>query len=191
MLRKLTLYAFSLSILSFSLFLSSCDDDDDPVAENEAEVITQITLTFNDGTNTVTGTYLDADGDGPGSGVFTPTTIQLDANTTYDLSITFANTLENPVEDKTTEIRDEDHEHQIFFSYTGGVFTNASTNYTDMDENSLPVGLSTNWTTGATASTTGNFTVTLKHQPDGIKTATSTINDGETDIAQTFSIELQ
>lgn len=190
MLKRFTSYAFYLFILSFGLFLTSCNDDDEIIAEEEEEVITQLTLTFSDGTNTITGTYLDADGDGPNAGTFTPATIVLDANTTYDLSLTFTNTLEDPAEDITAEIEEEDAEHQIFFSYTNGVFTNASTTYNDQDDNGNPVGLSTSWTTGATASTTGNFTVTLKHQPD-IKSATSTIDDGSTDIAQTFSIELQ
>lgn len=186
MLRKFTLLAF---LFISSAFFFACDDDD-PVAENEEEVITKATLTFSDGTTTVTATYLDADGDGPGAGVFTPSTIMLDASTTYSLSIAFTNTLETPEEDITEEVEEEGAEHQVFYAYTGGVFTNTSTNYTDMDANDLPIGITTSWTTGATAGTTGSFTVTLKHQPD-IKTATTTAADGSTDFEQAFSIELQ
>lgn len=189
MFNRFTLYVFALALLSFTV-LTSCDDDNEPEAENEAEQITQLTLTFTNGTNTVVGTYLDADGDGPNSGVFTPATIQLNANTTYTLAVALTNTLETPAEDITTEVKEEGDEHQLFYSFTGGVFTNTSTTYTDTDANNLPIGITTSWTTGATASTTGDLTVTLKHQP-GVKTATSTINDGETDITQTFSIELQ
>ena len=188
MLRKFTLYATCLVV--FPLLFSSCDDDNDPEAENEVEQITKITLTFNDGTNDIVGTYLDSDGDGPASGVFSPTTIELDASTAYSLSIEFTNTLEDPEEDITEEVEEEGDEHQIFFSYTNSIFTDAADAwYNDTDNNSLPIGLSTNWNTG-NAGASGNFTVTLKHQPD-IKSATSTINDGETDIAQTFSIEIK
>ena len=190
MFRKLTLYAFSLSILSCMFLLSSCDDEG-PSAQNEPEQITKVTLTFNDGTNTVTGTYLDPDGAGPESGSLTPATIQLNANTAYTLTIAFTNSLVTPEEDITEEVEEEGAEHQIFYSYTNGIFTDTNNAwYNDTDSNGNPIGISTNWNTGTTASTTGNFTVTLKHQPD-IKSASSTVNDGETDFEQIFSIELQ
>ena len=189
MFNKFTLYAISLAFLSIT-FLSSCDDDE-PAAENETEQITKATLTFSDGTNTVVGTYLDVDGDGPANGTFSPATIQLNASTAYTLTIALANTLETPEEDVTVEVKNEGDEHQLFYSYTNGIFTDAAnTWYDDKDVNDLPIGIATNWNTGATAGTTGTFTVTLKHQP-GVKTATSTINDGESEFLQSFTIELQ
>lgn len=189
MLRKLTLYAIVLPLFSSIALLTSCDDDITPPPQNEPEVITKATLSFNDGTNTIVATYLDADGDGPGNPVFTPATIELVKNTTYNLTIAFSNTLTDPEEDITAEVEEEGEEHQIFYSFTGGVFTNSSTNYSDTDDNGNPIGIKSSWTTGATANTTGNLTVTLKHQPD-IKSATTTVSDGETDFAQDFAIKL-
>ncbi|CAN0596863.1 unnamed protein product, partial [Laminaria digitata] len=59
-------------------------------------------------------------------------------------------------------------------------------NYNDQDANGFPVGLSTSWSTDETGS--GTFTVLLKHQPDGIKTATSSSTDGDTDVDITWNI---
>ena len=41
-----------------------------------------------------------------------------------------------------------------------------------------------------TASSGGSFTVRLQHQPD-VKTATSGSNDGDTDFALTFALNIQ
>lgn len=187
-------------LVSFCLLstLWSCSDDDVPPAENEEEVINEVVLTFTPpaGGQTITATYLDDDGDGVNEPVISP--INLLAETTYNLSISFRNTLEEIPEDITEEVREEGDEHQIFFSWSADVFTsptglgnigsNGSVNYTDEDANGNPIGLETTWTTGTTSSA-NTFRVILKHQP-GIKSATSTSENGETDIDITFSFNI-
>ena len=62
-------------------------------------------------------------------------------------------------------------------------------NYEDEpDENGYPVGLETSWTTGVAGS--GTFRVVLKHQPD-IKSASSSVSDGESDVDITWDISVQ
>jgi hypothetical protein len=165
----------------------------------EEEVINEVVLTFTPtgGGSAVTATWFDADGDGVGNPTIDD--INLAPNTAYEMAITLANTLEN--EDKTEEIEEEDDEHMFFFEFTTDIFSDPSgngnvdnradpLNYNDQDDNGFPVGLSTNWTTGGGTSGS-DFRVILKHQPGGIKTATSGSSDGGTDVNINFVINIQ
>ena len=193
-----------LLLFAVGLFLSGCSDDDDPdpgAGEEDEETITQVLLTFtpeDDEFDVVTATWLDADGDGTGAP--TVTDIDLVEGEEYTLSISLANTLESPVEDITAEIREEDDEHQFFFAFTNNIFGNPmgdgnvdnrddAVNYLDQDDNGNPVGLSTSWTAGGHTDAPGEFRVILKHQPD-IKSATTTADDGGTDIDITFPLNI-
>ena len=171
------------------------DDAEAPECENEEEVIDRVTLTFTpvEGGEQLTAVAFDPDGPGPMDLAVEP--FNLIQNTTYEMAITVENTLEG--EDITEEIAEEDEEHQFFFAWTGDIFSdpmgdgNIDTaadpvNYNDMDDNGLPVGLSTNWTTNV-AMSAGTFRVVLKHQPD-IKSANSTSEDGGTDIDITWEV---
>lgn len=170
----------------------------------EEEVINQVVLTFTptDGGEDIRATWLDADGEGVGNPTIDD--INLDADTEYEMSIALANTLVDPAEDITEEIEDEDDEHQFFFEFTADIFASPSgdgnvdnasdpLNYEDEDSDSqdgsgLPVGLQTSWETGGV--TSGTLRIILKHQP-GVKSATSTSEDGGTDIDIEFSINIE
>lgn len=169
-------------------------DPNAPGEENPEEIITDVNLTFTAGDGTiVTATAQDPDGEGPlGLEVVVP--IALVANTTYTLTMELLNA-ENPddIEDITEEIEEEDAEHMFFFAWTESYFSDPegdgnvdnrddAVNYQDTDGGGLPVGLTTTWSTGDATTADGEFRVILKHQPDGIKTATSTVTDGDTDI---------
>ena len=193
-------------MLAMAVLAFSCNEDEDvPPEENEEEVITDVTLVFTDttdSTNVVRARAQDPDGAGSAELAILDI-VSLDANTTYELTFEIFNNLETPGEDIGDEIKEEDDEHQIFFSFTDGAFitpngtgnivrTSQSTIIdNDVDENGTPAGLSTHWTTGASAlsSSTGLFKVQLQHQP-GIKTATSTADDGETDFELEFVLEI-
>ncbi|MEM0939379.1 MAG: hypothetical protein AAF600_07465 [Bacteroidota bacterium] len=168
----------------------------------EEEIINEVILTFTpaEGGDPITARWLDADGEG----VNNPTidAISLLANTEYQMSIALTNTLEEPDEDKTEEIADEDDEHMFFFEFTSDIFTNPSgdgnvdnrddpVNYDDQDENGNPVGLLTTWTTGSAITSSGNFQIILKHQPGGLKTETSDATTGGTDINVVFALNIQ
>ncbi|WP_420578121.1 hypothetical protein [Ekhidna sp.] len=178
--------------------LTSCGDDDAPAAENEEEVIDLVTLTF---TPQGGGTAIVAkaeDPDGEGVTDFETEAINLNINTTYNLSITIENTEEG--ENITEEIAEEDEEHMFFFSFTTDIFSDPAgngnvdsrsddVNYSDQDADGNPIGLSTSWTTADITSSNGEFRVILKHQPD-IKSSTSTSTDGESDIDITWTINI-
>ncbi len=187
-----------IGLLASGLMFSGCGDDEAPEAENEEEVIDLVRLTFTpDGGGTAVVAEAN-DPDGEGAAGFTLDPINLAANTAYTLTLELQNTAES--EDITQEIVEEDDEHIFFFSFTDGVFSNPTgngnidnradaVNYNDQDDNGFPVGLSTGWTTGD-ASSGNSFRVVLKHQP-GIKTATSTANDGESDVDLEFTLNVQ
>ena len=152
----------------FALLAAGCGSDGTDDGGNEEEVITTVTMTFTPdvGGPVVVAAFDDPDGDGGDP----PTidNIALSAQS-YALAITFENRLEDPAEDITQEIADEDGEHQIFLTGTavdgpaneqaGAPLTHT---YSDADENGNPVGLVN---AIAAASGTGILTVTLRHLP--------------------------
>jgi len=194
---------FALSIMAATMGLSSCDDDD-PTKEDVPELITTATLTFtpSGGGSVVVATATDPDGDGV-KDIEVDGPINLVKNKTYTLSISLINGLASPTDDGydiTAEVEEEGDEHLFFFAWTNDVFAdptgNGNTdnredplNYIDEDAGGLPLGLSTNWTT-ISVTRSGTFRVILKHQP-GLKSATSTATDGETDLDVTFNINVQ
>ncbi|MFP4092099.1 MAG: hypothetical protein ACLFUB_16650 [Cyclobacteriaceae bacterium] len=193
-------YSFFLLMSLGILLTTACEDDDLPPEENEEEVVTDVILTFTPegGGTAVEATAQDPDGEGV-QPLAVVNDIVLAPNTTYTLTME----LENSIADEsiTEEIDEEDEEHMFFFGWTDGLFTDPSgdgnigdgnrsepVNYNDFDDNNLPLGLSTDWTTGDAA--TGTFRVILKHQPD-IKTATSDSQDGESDVDLTWDLIIE
>ncbi|MBX2815105.1 MAG: T9SS type A sorting domain-containing protein, partial [Saprospiraceae bacterium] len=170
------------------------DDPDAPPCENEEEVIDRVTLTFTPTSGGDTIVAVASDPDGPGPLDLEVEDITLEDSTEYQLSITLENTIEG--EDITEEIMAEDDEHQFFFGWTDGAFVDPlgdgnldvgsdPVNYLDADDNGLPVGLLTRWTTSSDVA--GTFRLVLKHQPD-VKSAMSTSEDGSTDLDITWNL---
>lgn len=191
-------------IFLMAIFLiTGCSDDDDPEKENVPELITTANLTFTatDGSETVVGTAVDPDGEGS-EDLTVSGDIELSADKEYTLAITMYNGLVDADDDDynvTEEVEEESDEHMFFFAWSNDLFSDPTgdgnvdnrdddINYNDEDANGYPVGLSTTWTTGD--ANEGTFRVLLKHQPD-VKTATSTSEDGETDLDVTFTIVIE
>lgn len=175
-----------LPILTLVFMFTSCTDDSDPV--NEQEVITTMTVTLTPdtgGTDVVLQTR-DLDGEGGEDPTVTVTGGPLTSGVSYSGSIVLLNETEDPVENVTEEIEEEDDEHQFFFVVGSGL--DVTTSYDDQDGNGNPVGLSFTLTAGSASG--GDFTVTLRHEPTKPNTG---INDagGETDIEETFVITVQ
>jgi hypothetical protein len=196
---------FKLNILLYSLLslviFTACEDDDVvPEEEEEMEVITDVTLVFtSDAGAVVTASAQDPDGEGVQELVVLDE-IKLQAGTNYTLTFDIMNNLETPGEDIGDEIAEEDDEHQVFFAWTEGAFSNPTgngnidnasdpVNYNDADGNGNPLGLNTSWTAGD-PTTAASFTVRLQHQPD-VKTSTSGANDGDTDFELQFRLTIQ
>ncbi len=191
----------NIVILSLAAFVfSSCGDDDAPPIENMEEEITRITAVFtnrDDASDVITAIWFDEDGEGTIDPVVDD--VVLSTNTEYHLELFLENTLADPVEDITNEVKEEASEHMFFFGFTDGMFAdpagngnidgrNDPLNYLDADDNTLPLGLETVWTTGD--ATTGDLQIILKHQPD-IKSETSTSADGETDVDISFDVTIE
>ncbi|MCH8555173.1 MAG: GTP cyclohydrolase [Schleiferiaceae bacterium] len=195
--------SFSLVLLFCATLLLSCEKDTiaAPEPENEVEEFTYIEFIFtneNDPADVAKGIWEDPDGFGPQE----PSILQqpqLKPNTTYLLTFVFENRLLSPVYNLMPEILDEADEHQVFFAFDEALFTsptgtgniadrNGAINYEDVDENVLPVGLQTLWTT-AGPQQDRNFRAVLAHQP-GVKSATSSWDSGDIDWDITFSVTI-
>jgi len=200
------------ALLIAALTIASCSSDDDgveaPPPPNEVEIFTDVTLIFTntaDATDVIMATAQDPDGEGIQE-LTVDGPINLTAGTTYTLTYEILNALDpTDVEDIGAEILDEDDEHQFFFAFSNDAFANPagngnidnasdSVNYADLDDNDLPVGLQTTWTTGGPL-TGGVFNVRLQHQPpvngNIVKTATSGSGDGDTDFDLEFTLNIQ
>jgi hypothetical protein len=180
-------------VLLFVVAISCDDDDDTPVVINESEIITNMTIQLNSPGNSVTLTSVDLDGpEGPNApeisvvGVLMPNTQYIGSIELLDAS--------NPsdIENITEEVEEEDLEHQFFFCVSNGL--NATITGENLDRNGNVLGTSFTLNTGDAS--TGDLTFTLVH--DGDKSANvdgcdsnALLNNGEIDIAQTFSVEIQ
>ena len=114
------LLKYALLAIPF-LYFSCSDDDDAPEQINEEEVITTMTVTLvnhQNGNDVVTMQTQDLDGDGPNAPVITVSG-PLTAGTSYSGSIVWLNEMEDPAENITEEIVEEQDEHQVFFSASG------------------------------------------------------------------------
>ena len=171
----------TISIFAIALF-ASCSDDDVPEPVNEEEVITTLTVTLDSGSGSVVMQYQDLDGDGPDAGTVTVSG-PLSANTSYDGSIVLLNETEDPAENITEEIEEEDLDHQFF--YTVGSGLDVTTEYTSFDSAGNELGLTFLLNTAGVSS--GGLTFTLRHEPNKPNTGLADAG-GETDIEVTFDV---
>ncbi len=178
-----------LAIAATSTIVSCKKDDDDPktppVATNDEEVITTCILQFTDPSGVqpaVSATFRDPDGDGGNL----PTqfdTIRLHPSTSYEASIILLNETVTPADSISNEVLEEGDEHLFCFDVQDA---NVTITRTDSD-GTFEIGLESLWVTGVAGN--GHVTVTLKHQPDGIKNGTC--DPGDTDIEIAFPIKIQ
>jgi len=187
---------FLLPLLILSLIFTGCSDDDDhddhshPV--NEEEVITTIEVTLSDGTNSYVLIWEDLDGDGPDLPIITGATIP---SNSYDAEIQLYNKTLDPTDDEyvvTTEILEEDVDHQFFFNASNGlnVFNFV---YADADVDGNPIGQQ--FIIEDVSGSGGDLNIVLLHEPnknaDGVSDGDITNAGGDTDIDITFPIIVQ
>ena len=176
--------------LAVATIWTGCKKDKDlvPVPQpvvNEPEIITTMKLTFVDSSNTSNikyATFRDPDGDG-GAGYDIFDTIKLEPNKTWITTIILLNETVSPADTISNEVLEEGVDHLFCFSPTG---TSATVIKTDLDANSLPIGLQSKWRTTSTG--LGTMQVELRHQP-GIKNGSCT--PGDTDIDVVFQTKIQ
>ena len=192
-LRKLSIYLFAALTMGFA----SCESDD-PEAENEGEVITDVTLTFQElnASGGLVGTPFSAKASDP-EGIevgATPTieTVRLTKGKNYRLTITVTNSIEG--EDITAEILEEADEHQFYFlgtAFTGNIMTIAYD-----DPSGKLIGLQNKLTVSSSPGTNNTqMQVILRHDLDKNFPGASNPNfanyvqaGGETDLDITFPV---
>lgn len=146
--------------------LSACIQFEDDHAHDN-EIISRVELTFTPraGGAPLSFAFDDPDGDGGTSGV--AERVELEAHTTYVLTISFQNGLAEPAKDLTAEIEAEAEEHMVFV--LGDLLVHA---YDDLESDygvnavgeDLPVGLRSTITTNDSG--TGELRVVLRHLPE-------------------------
>lgn len=184
------MYTRLLSGLVLSALFVACEDSHvhAPHDDHEHEAITTVVLKVAnkaDASDTATVRFLDADGDG-GAAPILPGRLSLRDGATYAASVRFLDA-SNPsdVHDLNEEIGgSEADDHRVFWVSRRG---SLSATVTDRDPAGLPLGLNADLVVGGTGADT--LRVVLRHLP-GIKSATSTITDGETDVDVDFPVAI-
>lgn len=165
--------------LVLSLFACACAADDTLGGDNETEIISRVVLRFTpmDGGPALSFEFNDPDGDGGVSGAADAVTLPSEQG--FALDVEFVNTLADPPEDLTEEIRAEAEDHLVFVLGDGvdGPAANSSTlllthAYADLEsdygENAvgddLPVGLRNTIDTNLPG--TGTLRIVLRHLPE-------------------------
>lgn len=185
-MKKFKFSILALVAITALVFTGCSNDDDAPAPVNEEEVITTVvvTLTPTGGGAAITLRSTDLDGDGPNPPVFSVS--DLAANTTYNGTVMVLNETETPAENITTEVEEEDLEHQFFYTTDGTV--NITTANLNLDSAGNILGTTFDLTTGAAS--TGSYTVTLRHEPTKPNTGLADAG-GETDVSTTFTVTIQ
>jgi hypothetical protein len=194
-LKKASLYFLALLAFGFA----SCESED-PEKENEGEVITDVTLKFQElnGSNALVGEILSFKASDP-QGIEvgkTPTiqSISLTKGKNYQMTIEVTNSIEG--EDITQEILEEAEEHQFFF--LGQVFDSSFFSIQYADAGGIALGVKTNVTVSASTGTNNSsMRVVLRHDLDknfpGVRNpnfANFVQAGGETDLDITFPVIL-
>ena len=174
------------AVLSISVLMSACKKDDhdhDDHNHDEEELITKVKLKFYQ-QGAFREDYVWDDPDGDGGNPPAIDTIKLSASTIYDsVQVEFS----NANEDITEEVRQENLDHEVFYTKSKNlplvIFT------TDADDKDQPLGLTSIWTTTVTKAS-GDVRITLKHKP-GIKGNNDPVTKGETDIEVEFPVKVE
>ncbi|MBX2922650.1 MAG: hypothetical protein KF746_10700 [Chitinophagaceae bacterium] len=187
---KMNLFSGTAVIAGFiSLAVVSCKKESAKPEDNDNEVITTVELHFTEqGTSNVkTFKWEDLDGDGGNAPVIEEITLTPDK--VYDVHIKLLDKTKTPVEDVTEEVEEESQDHRFYFIPTAG--SNITIDNLDNDDNDIPLGLTSTWTTAAAA--TGSVNVVLRHYPNGGKAEGDPVNSSKSssDVDVTFNTKLQ
>lgn len=183
-----------LLAVSSLLVMTACEDDPAaPSDENEAELITRITVTLTPvgGGATQTATIDDPDGMGPLPPSAPSSVFNVAPGTTYNGTVAVFDASDPAdVEDITVEVREEDDEHRFFYTVSGLNGVTVPDSSLDQDRNGAPLGVTFQVVAGTEASGAGLLRVVLSHYDDVPKGNGATPSN-ETDIDQSFQVAVQ
>ena len=194
-LKKVSFYLLALLAFGFA----SCESED-PAKENDGEVITDVTLKFQElnASNALVGSVLSFKASDP-QGIEvgkTPTvqTISLSKGKKYQMTIEVTNSIKN--EDITQEILTEAAAHQFFF--LGQAFESSFLSIQYADAGGIALGLKTTVTvSSSTGTNNSSMRVVLRHDLNKSFPGVSNPNfanfvqaGGETELDITFPVIL-
>ncbi|MEY5069750.1 MAG: hypothetical protein RLZ47_1612 [Bacteroidota bacterium] len=182
MLRKY--FALTLFV-AFLASVSSCKKASMAKNETEHEAINRVELIFKQAGNTVaTIVAEDPDGDG-GNPPSKIDPINLQVNQTYDVEVKFFNIVNGSTKEVTSTVQQQAKEHEVYFILSG---FNFPIEKKDFDVNGFPLGLISQWKTGA-VSAQGSVLLKLMHKPL-IKGPNDDPSKGHSDIAVNFPLKV-
>ena len=147
-------------ILSATVLSTNSCKKIDAGETNDEELITTVQLNFTPVSGGPTQSFKFEDIDGPGGNAPVVDGIMLVANTTYNVSIELRNDSANPPEDITAEVEEENEAHRFYYTPSAGNITVSNLND---DNNGVPLGITSQWATGAASG--GTVAVVLRHYP--------------------------
>lgn len=180
--------------LTVTIALTSCEKPpiEEPQHNHDEELITtmQMIITNDAGFNSTFSYKIE---DGLGSGNQTAAIVDditLGANANYKVEIKVLNEEETPAEDITEEVIEESH-HHLFVLQSNPTTGAGSISYTNgsLDDEGEPLNQTFDITTGDAGS--GEFTVTLKHEPTNKSATTPDEAGGSTDAVAIFPVVIQ
>ncbi|RYY45400.1 MAG: hypothetical protein EOO06_16595 [Chitinophagaceae bacterium] len=158
-MKNTTNFLLAVMVLTVLVF-SSCKKSSGGEA-NDEELITTMKLSFSSVGGGPPKVFTVNDADGPGGADPVKDIIQLAPNTTYTVSMELFNSTTSPAENITAEILAEREAHRLYYIPSSGA--PLTIGGFDLDANNVPLGLTSEWTTGAASS--GTVTITLRHYP--------------------------
>ncbi len=171
----------ALPLLAFLFVFTSCKKDD-PEEVHEEEEINRVVLSITDAAS-AQQTYTWNEGE-------TTPSITLNANATYQVSVSFFDASDvSEIENITEEVIEEADEHFVYFETAGANLTIASASTDTTDSNNIPINLNTQWTSAAASS--GSVRVYLIHEPTTKSGSSRTDFGGETDVEVNFPVTIQ
>ena len=182
---KQLVFRFSACFLLVGVVGVGCKKASNPNNETEHESINKLEMTFRQGATTA-GVFVveDADGDG-GNPPSRIDTIRLSPSQTYTVETKIFTVSAGTTREITPTILAQGTSHEFFYLPTGVSLTIAKT---DRDANNFPLGLQSNWTSGATA--TGSVLVKLMHKPL-LKGPNDAPTVGHSDIEIALPVKIQ
>lgn len=184
---KLSIYTPSVirAIFAFLLttvFVQCSKENDTPEEINEEEVINRVTLAITDSAGSSTS-YTWNEGE-------TIPTLNLTANTTYQVSVHFFDASDPAnVSDITEEVIEEADEHFVFYEVIGAAVSISAASNDVVDTEGLSINLKTTWITEEAAS--GTIRTFLIHEPSSKTESTRAALGGSSDVELDFPISIQ
>jgi hypothetical protein len=177
-----------MGVAAIALVFSACDKED-VVENNDNEVITTMELHFMEQGTSNSLIYTFNDADGPGGANPTIDVIRLAPNKVYNVEVVLLDRTKNPVDTITAEVEEEADDHRFYYEPSTGA--NITVTNLDNDNNGLPVGINSRWTT--TGAANGQITVTLRHYESGGKAQNDPVNStkSSTDAVAVFTTSVQ